>query len=114
MNLLGRKNKKHSVLDSLGDYVEEPFSIIDSYFKGHYLERLVRHQTDSYNHFIRYQIQRTIHMFNNTIIHSENDYVPQYNKYLIEIDISFDFKLLPRKFTRITGDENNDARSKTA
>jgi hypothetical protein len=35
-------------------------------------------------------------MFNNTIIHSENDYVPQYNKYLIEIDISFDnFKLLP-------------------
>jgi DNA-directed RNA polymerase beta subunit len=83
-------------LDSLGDYVEEPFSIIDSYFKGHYLERLVRHQTDSYNHFIRYQIQRTIHMFNNTIIHSENDYVPQYNKYLIEIDISFDnFKLLP-------------------
>jgi DNA-directed RNA polymerase beta subunit len=98
MNLLRTKkikNKKHSVLDSLGDYVEEPFSIIDSYFKGH-LERLVRHQTDSYNHFIRYQIQRTIHMFNNTIIHSENDYVPQYNKYLIEIDISFDnFKLLP-------------------
>jgi hypothetical protein len=35
-------------------------------------------------------------MFNNTIIHSENDYVPQYNKYLIEIDISFDnFKTPP-------------------
>jgi hypothetical protein len=81
-------------LDSLGDYVEEPFSIIDSYFKGHYLERLVRHQTDSYNHSV-IRSERTIHMFNNTIIHSEN-YVPQYNKYLIEIDISFDnFKLLP-------------------
>lgn len=99
------KIKPHSVLNSLGDYIEEPFSIINSYFKGKYLERLVRHQTDSYNHFIRYQIQRTIHMFNNTIIHSENDYVPQYNKYLIEIDISFDnFKLHPPQIH-----ENNGA-----
>ena len=80
----------------LGTYTEEPFSIIQSYFRGQHLERLVRHQIESYNHFINYQIQRTIQMFNNVNIHSDTDYIQEKDQYLLEIDISFsNFKLYP-------------------
>lgn len=58
------------VLSHLGNYIEEPYNIIESYFEGKHLERLVRHQLESYNHFINYQVQRTIQMFNPVIIHS--------------------------------------------
>ena len=94
-----------NVLSHLGNYTEEPFDIIESYFKGQHLERLVRHQIESYNHFVNYQIQRTIQMFNPVKIHSENDYVPDKDKYMLEIDISFDnFKLYPPQIH-----ENNGA-----
>ena len=79
-----------NVLSHLGNYTEEPFDIIESYFKGQHLERLVRHQIESYNHFVNYQIQRTIQMFNPVKIHSENDYVADKEKYMLEVDISFD------------------------
>ena len=46
-------------------YTEEPWNIIESYFQGKHLERLVRHQIESYNDFVNYQIQKTINMFNN-------------------------------------------------
>ena len=36
--------KKDGVLEHLGNYIEEPYEIIESYFKGQHLERLVRHQ----------------------------------------------------------------------
>ena len=52
------------LLDHLNDQIEDPYKLIESYFEGKYLERLVRHQIESYNHFINYQIQRTIKMFN--------------------------------------------------
>ena len=67
-------NIEKEVLSHIGDYIEEPYNIIESYFRGQYLERLVRHQIESYNHFVNYQIQRTIQMFNPVVIHSENDY----------------------------------------
>jgi|UniRef100_A0A6C0IMF5 DNA-directed RNA polymerase II subunit RPB2 len=93
------------LLEHLGNYVEEPFNIIQSYFEGQYLERLVRHQIESYNHFINYQIQRTIQMFNPVVIHSENDYVPEKEKYFLELNISFhNFKLSPPQIY-----ENNGA-----
>tara|TARA_A100001015_G_scaffold199352_1_gene222523 strand:- start:2575 stop:6309 length:3735 start_codon:yes stop_codon:yes gene_type:complete len=93
------------VLSHLDSYIEEPFSIIESYFRGEPLERLVRHQLESYNHFINYQIYRTIQMFNNVIIHSENDYVVDKDAYLLEIEISFsNFKLYPPQIH-----ENNGA-----
>ena len=41
------------------EYVEEPHVILESYFNGQHLERLVRHQTESYNHFVNYQIQKS-------------------------------------------------------
>lgn len=94
-----------NVLSHLGNYSEEPFEIIESYFRGQHLERLVRHQIESYNHFVNYQIQRTIQMFNPVNVHSESDYVQDKDKYMLEVDISFDnFKLYPPQIH-----ENNGA-----
>ena len=94
-----------NVLSHLDNYTEEPFEIIESYFRGQHLERLVRHQIESYNNFVNYQIQRTIQMFNPVNIHSENDFVPDKEKYMLEVDISFDnFKLYPPQIH-----ENNGA-----
>ena len=99
------KNNKNHLLDHLHDQEEDPYTLIKSYFEGKYLERLVRHQIESYNHFINYQIQRTIKMFNPVKIHSENDYVAEKDKYFLEILISFtNFKLYPPQIH-----ENNGA-----
>jgi len=96
---------KSTLLSHLGDYTEEPYHIIESYFQGQHLERLVRHQIESYNHFVNYQLPRTIQMFNPVTIHSENDFVAEKNKYLLEIFISFtNFKLYPPQIH-----ENNGA-----
>jgi len=98
-------NDETGILSHLGNYIEEPFQLIESYFQGQYLERLVRHQIESYNHFVNYQIQRTIQMFNPVKIHSDNDYVVDKEKYLLEILISFNnFKLYPPQIH-----ENNGA-----
>ena len=93
------------ILEHLGEYIEEPYTLIDSYFRGKHLERLVRHQIESYNHFINYQIQRTIQMFNPVIIRSENDYIEDKGQYFLEAHVNFDnFKLYPPQIH-----ENNGA-----
>jgi len=81
LNLEGVNKKASDVLSNLGEYIEEPFTIIESYFEGQHLQRLVRHQLESYNHFINFQVQRTIQMFNPVIIHS---------KYALEVFITFE------------------------
>ena len=87
------KNENNEVLKHLGDFHEEPFELIKSYFDNH-LERLVRHQLESFNYFINYQIQKTIQMFNPTIVKSENDFVLEKGKYLLETHIFFEnFKM---------------------
>jgi DNA-directed RNA polymerase beta subunit len=55
------------------DYTNLNWKVIESYFQGQHLERLVRHQIESYNNFINYQIKKTIEMFNPVTIHSEHD-----------------------------------------
>jgi DNA-directed RNA polymerase II subunit RPB2 len=70
-------------------YIETPWNIIESYFKGRYLEQLVRHQLESYNMFVNYQIQKTIDMFNPVHIKSEQDYNTKLKKYQLEIFITF-------------------------
>lgn len=98
-------SQEKSVLSHLGEYLEEPYKIIESYFGGQHLERLVRHQIESYNHFINFQIQRTIQMFNTVTIHSENDFVPEYGQYFLDVNLSFEnFKLYPPQIH-----ENNGA-----
>ena len=71
-------------------YIETPWSIIDSYFRDQHLERLVRHQLESYNNFVGYQIIKTIEMFNPVHIKSENDYDPISGKYALEMFITFE------------------------
>ena len=74
-----------ALLEHLGKYVEEPFTIIESYFDGQHLERLVRHQIESYNDFVNNQIQRTIDMFNPVIIASEQDMCRRTKKNKLEL-----------------------------
>ena len=71
-------------------YIEDPWTIIESYFGDQHLERLVRHQLESYNNFVGYQIIKTIEMFNPVQIKSENDYDEASGKYSLEMFITFD------------------------
>jgi len=97
------KDGKH-VVDHLGDYVEEPFALIESYFADQHLARLVRHQIESYNHFINYQAGRTIQMFNPLRIHSDK-HLLESGLHLLDVEISFDnFKMYPPQIH-----ENNGA-----
>ena len=69
--------------------IESIWSIVESYFKNCHLEQLVRHQLESYNDFVNSQIQKTIEMFNPVIIHSDQDYNHETQKYKLEIYINF-------------------------
>ena len=71
-------------------YIETPWNIIESYFRGQHLERFVRHQLESYNNFVGYQIIKTIEMFNPVHIKSENDYDAKSGKYALELFITFE------------------------
>ena len=75
---------------SKGKYIEAPWSILKSYFEGHHLERLVRHQIESYNLFVNHQIEQTIGMFNPVHIVSDQDYDAESGKTSLEIDITFE------------------------
>lgn len=68
---------------------EIPWDIIDSYFKNKHLDQLVKHQIESYNHFISVQLEDTLNMFNPTIINSENDYIRDSDIYRLQIEINF-------------------------
>jgi DNA-directed RNA polymerase II subunit RPB2 len=93
------------LLEHLGDYTEEPYNLIESYFDGKHLERLVRHQLESYNNFVNFQIQKTIQMFNPVVIRSDHDYNESKDKYFLEVFINFtNFKLYPPQIH-----ENNGA-----
>lgn len=71
-------------------YIEEPWDIINSYFDGQHLGRLVRHQIESYNDFVTHQIPKTITMFNPVHIRSEKSYVECAKKYALELFVSFE------------------------
>ena len=57
----------------MSEYNELNWKVIESYFKNDHLGKLVRHQLESYNHFIDEDLINTINMFNPVVIHSEND-----------------------------------------
>ena len=69
---------------------ELSWNIISSYFNGKHLERLIRHQIESYNKFINEDLNNTIDMFNPVTIHSEDDKDEETGKYKLEIVITFD------------------------
>jgi DNA-directed RNA polymerase II subunit RPB2 len=71
-------------------FIEDPWHIIESYFHGQHLERLVRHQLESYNNFVSYQIVKTLEMFNPVRIVSEQDYDPVTKKNSLEVFVTLD------------------------
>jgi DNA-directed RNA polymerase II subunit RPB2 len=88
-------NKENKSMETKFDiendpYIETPWTVIESYFNNHHLERLVRHQLESYNNFVGYQIIKTIDMFNPVCIKSEQDYDKESGKYLLETYITFE------------------------
>jgi len=84
-------NNNNNVFDIENDqYIETPWNIIETYFKGQHLERLVRHQLESYNNFVGYQIIKTIEMFNPVHICSEQDFDPVSKKHSLEVFITFE------------------------
>ena len=77
------RKKKHHELEDMS------WSIIESYFDGQHLTRCIRHQLESYNHFVNHEIQKTIDMFNPVTVHSEHDYNKEHDKYTLEMVITF-------------------------
>jgi len=65
------------------------WKMIEKYFDGHHLARLVRHQIESYNNFVQNQIQSTIKMFNPVHIKSEHYKDDKTGKYKLEIVATF-------------------------
>ena len=86
MNVSNMQNESIDV----DQYIETPWNIIESYFKGQHLNRLVRHQLESYNNFVGYQITKTIEMFNPVHIASEQDYDIKSGKYALELFVTFE------------------------
>ena len=81
--------EKDKIQNSIGSYIEEPWTIIGSYFQGKHLDQLVRHQIESYNDMVNVQLKRTIDMFNPVRIVSEQDYDKVSHTHRLEIEVSF-------------------------
>ena len=73
----------------LGSYIEEPWTIIGSYFEGKHLDQLVRHQIESYNDMVNVQLKRTVDMFNPVKITSDQDYDRVTHQYRLETEVTF-------------------------
>jgi DNA-directed RNA polymerase beta subunit len=90
-NKMNTNKEKNDDFDINNDqYIETPFELIGSYFKGQHLERLVRHQLESYNNFVGYQIIKTVEMFNPVHIASDLDFDPIKKKHSLEIFVTFE------------------------
>ena len=74
----------------LQDYIEEPWTVINSYFRGECLRKLMNHQIESYNNFVNYQIQKTISMFNPVHIRSDQDFSKEADRYSLEMFVTFE------------------------
>ena len=53
--MIGNKMEKNIKENS-----EDPWTIINAYFSNKHLQQLVRHQIESYNQFVNYQIQKSL------------------------------------------------------
>jgi DNA-directed RNA polymerase II subunit RPB2 len=73
----------------IGNYIEEPWTIIGSYFEGKHLDQLVRHQIESYNDMVNVQLKRTVDMFNPVKIASDQDYDKTTHKHRLEVEVNF-------------------------
>ena len=69
---------------------EEPWVLIESYFRNQHLKQLIRHQLESYNYFVNTQIENTIEMFNPVRVCSDHDYIKELNLHRLEMLITFE------------------------
>jgi DNA-directed RNA polymerase II subunit RPB2 len=83
------KTLAKSITERIGSYIEEPWTLISSYFRGKHLEQLVRHQIESYNDMVNNQLRRTIDMFNPVRIVSDQDYDRPSQKHRLEVEVNF-------------------------
>lgn len=81
---------ERKIRDNVGNYIEVPWTIIQTYFQNQHLKQLIRHQIESYNDFVMNQIQKTIDMFNPVSICSEQDYIKEVDKYRLEVLVNFE------------------------
>jgi len=86
----------NKIKNRVGSYIEEPWTIIGSYFEGKHLDQLVRHQIESYNDMVNVQLKRTVDMFNPVRIVSDQDYDKTSHNYRLEIEVSFSNLYLSR------------------
>jgi DNA-directed RNA polymerase beta subunit len=84
------KTQTNIYLSDYHKYVNQPWTIIESYFAGQHLKQMVRHQIESYNDFVTNQIKKTINMFNPVHIKSSHDYDEETKKYGLEMIITFE------------------------
>jgi DNA-directed RNA polymerase beta subunit len=77
------------ITDRIGSYIEEPWTLIGSYFQGKHLDQLVRHQIESYNDMVNIQLKRTVDMFNPVRVVSDQDYDKGMQKHRLEVEVSF-------------------------
>jgi len=85
-NTLHNMSMKFKDMDEVN---EMNWNVIGSYFKNDHLGKLVRHQLESYNHFIDEDLVNTINMFNPVVIRSENDKDISTGLYKLEITVNF-------------------------
>jgi len=99
-DILRNENVDEPTLDrkdeDLSCYIEEPWDIINTYFKNGHLKMLVRNQLESYDNFVNVQIHKTVNMFNPVTIHSNDDYVPEHKLYKVNVEITFENLTLSR------------------
>ena len=95
-NQMNLDDENRDILSHIPNYNSEAFNIIEAYFNGQHSSRLVRHQLESYNHFMNYDMKRTIDMFNPVTIRSDKDYVAKHEAHTLEIKITFEnLKIYP-------------------
>ena len=71
------------------DAIEDPWNLIKLYFGNDHLSQLIKHQLESYNHFVLHDMEKTINMFNPVHICSDNDYDKKNKTYKLELYLTF-------------------------
>ena len=85
----GEKTEVGGIFSEYPNYIQDAPIITDSYYKLQPLERLVRHQLESFNYFIHFQAHQTIQMFNPLVARIPEDLIPgTTDKYFLEVQIN--------------------------
>ena len=66
------------------------WNVLNSYFKGMHLQRLVRHQIESYNEWVTVELSRTIEMFNPISVASEQYFNRDAKQHSLDMQLRFE------------------------